>query len=159
MGEEASYANCCGDSLMLSILGAVIKRQGSPHAAWELSEAGDHRLPGLRRTFPVELGQQQEPALSLGETVEGRSAFSGYQTVPLPVPVASSVFNGFWPGVDRYTVGNLGFTDFSADALLLALLMCSPQAGNQFLPAFGLGMVDVLIDCLVADALTRVLHR
>lgn len=155
MGEVALDANRCGDLLMLGIFGAVIKRQGSPHGGRELSTSGNYCPPCLRSIFPGQSAQQKQSALSLGKTIEGRSAFPGEKAVSLPVTVASSTVNRSRSGVYRHTVGNLGFTDFPSNAFLFALLVGSSQTTNEFCPAVGLRMVDILIDCLVADALLR----
>jgi hypothetical protein len=93
MGDVTLDIDRDSDSLMLSILGVIIKGKGFTHMSRELPEAADHRFPGLYCSLSFELRQQEEPALSLGKTVERHRTLPGYETVSLPVAIISSRFN------------------------------------------------------------------
>ena len=67
--------------------------------------------------------------------------------------IVATILNGFRPGIDRNPVGNLGFSHFSADALISPLLVGSAQQIDHLHPVWILGMVDVLIDSFVIDGL------
>ncbi len=66
---------------------------------------------------------------------------------------AAAILNGLRPGIDRNPVGNLGFSRFSADALVPPLLMGSAEQLDHLQPISILGMIDILINGLVVDGL------
>ena len=93
MGEVTLDVGLGSDSLMLSILGAIIKGEGLTHIRGELAKAADDCFSSFRCSLPLELGQQEEPALSLGKTVERHRTLPGYKTVSFPVAIVPSGFN------------------------------------------------------------------
>jgi len=72
--------------------------------------------------------------------------------------IAVTIFNGLRSVIDRNPVGNLGFSHFSADALVSSLLVGTAQQVDHLQPARILGMIDVLIDSLVVDRVAWVIY-
>lgn len=72
--------------------------------------------------------------------------------------IAVAILNGFRSCIDRNPVGNLGFSHFSADALVPSLLMGTAQQVDHLQPARVLGMVDVLINSLMVDRVAWVIY-
>ena len=64
---------------------------------------------------------------------------------------AAAIFNGLRSGIDWNPVGNLGFSFFSADALVLPLLMGTTKQIDHLQPVWVLGMIDILIYGLVVN--------
>ncbi len=72
--------------------------------------------------------------------------------------IVATTLNRLWTCVDRNSVGNLGFSHFSADAFVLSLLVGSAQQLNHLQPIRILGMIDVLIDGLMIDGLAWMVY-
>ena len=71
--------------------------------------------------------------------------------------IAAAMLNGLRSDIDRNPVGNLGFSLFSADALVLPLLMGTPKQIDHLQPVRILGMIDILIDGLVVYGVPRMI--
>ena len=65
----------------------------------------------------------------------------------------TTVLNRLRPVLNRNPVGNLGFSDFSADALVPSLLVSPAQQLDHLQTVRVLGMIDVLIDRFVVNGL------
>lgn len=153
MGKVAFDAELDREMLMLGVFGSVIQRKGLTPCCRELFETTDDRPVGFSRPFSGELGDPHQPAFAFDQGIQGRFALAGDETIALPVTGAAAIINGLRPGIDRNPVGNLGFSCFSADALVSPLPMGSAKQFDHLQPVSILGMIDILIDGLVVDEL------
>lgn len=69
--------------------------------------------------------------------------------------ITVALLNRLWSRVDRNPVGNLGFSHFSADALVPALLVGSAEQVDHLQAIRVLAMIDILIDGLVVNIVPR----
>jgi hypothetical protein len=60
-----------------------------------------------------------------------------------------------WSFSDGYPVGNPHVTRFPVNATRAASTMGTTQAENEFIALGCIRVIDVLVDCFMADALTR----
>ena len=65
--------------------------------------------------------------------------------------ITAATLNGLRSGIDRNPVGNLGFSLFSADALVSPLLVGTAQQVDHLQTVWVPGMIDILIDGLVVN--------
>jgi len=136
---------------MFGILGPVVQRERLAALGREFPESVNDRPVSLVCGLPLKFGDQNETALAFNQRVKRCLALSGDEAIALPVTVVSAVLNGLRSGVNRNPVGNRGFSDFSADALVPSLLVGSAQQLDHLLPVRVLWMIDVLVDGLVVN--------
>jgi len=153
--KVASDSQSGRERLVFGILGTVVQCEGLASLGRKLLEPIDDCLIRLVSALSGQLGDQDKPALAFDQGVECYFALSGDETVSLPVTVLATTLNGLRSGVNRNPVGNRGFSHFSADALVLPLLVGSAQQLDHLQTIWILGMIDVLIDGLVVDGFSR----
>lgn len=153
-GKVASDSKFGRERLMFGILGPIVQRKRLAAFGRQLLESINDRPIGLVSALPGKFGDQDKAALAFYQGVESCFALSGDQAVAFPVAGMAATLNGFRSCLDRNPVGNLGFSHFSADALVLSFLVSSAQQLDHLQPIRGLGMIDVLIDGLVVDRLS-----
>lgn len=157
-GEVASDPEFGCELLMLGILGPVVQRERLASLGLQLFEPINDRLIGLICAFPRKLGDENQPALAFDQRVERRLALTGDQAVAFPVTRVATVLNGFRSRLDRNPVGNLGLSDFSADALVPTLLVGSAQQLDHLQTIRVPGMIDILVDRFVVNGLPWVVN-
>ena len=153
-GKVASDPQLGREQLMLGILGAVVQRERLASLDRQLFEAINDRPVGFIGALSGQLGDQNQPALAFDQGVERHLALAGNQAVALPMAIVATAFNGFRPGVDRFPIGNRGFSDFPADALVPSLPVGSAQQLDHLQTVRILGMIDVLVDRFVVNGLS-----
>ena len=157
-GEVTSDPEFGCELLMLGILGPVVQRERLASLGRQFFKPSNDRLIGLICAFPRQPGDENQSALAFDQRVERGLALTGDQAVALPVTRVATIFNGFRSCLDRNPVGNLGLSDFSADALVPTLLVGSAQQLDHLQAVRGLGMIDVLIDRFVVNGLPWVVN-
>ena len=123
MGKIAFDTDPGRELLMLCILGPIVQREGLTTLCWQSPETVDHRSVGLSGGLAGQLANQYKPALALSQGIYGRLALPGDEAIAFPVTILAATLNGLWSGINRNPVGNLGFSHFSADALVPPLLV------------------------------------
>jgi len=153
--KVASDSQSGREHLVFGILGPVVQREGLAPLGRMLLEPIDDCLIRLVSALSGQLGDQDKATLAFDQGVERCFALSGDEAVSLPVTVLATTLYGLRSGINRNPVGNRGFSHFSADALVLPLLVGSAQQLDHLQTIWILGMIDVLIDSLVVDGFSR----
>ena len=157
-GEVASDPEFGRELLMLGILGPVVQRERLASLGRQFLQSINDCPVGLISALAGQFGDEDQPALAFDQSVERRLALAGDQAVALPVTSVATAFNRLRSCLDRNPVGNRGFSDFSADALIPSLLVGSAQQLDHLQTVRVLGMIDVLIDRFVVNGLPWVVN-
>jgi len=96
-------------------------------------------------------GQLQETAFAFHQRGESDRALPGDQGIAFPMTEQATGRYRGGSGFDADPIGNLGLTHLSSQTSLLSFAVSTPQEEDQLLSVRRLGVVDVLVDRLVAD--------
>ena len=127
MGEVAFDSEFGRELLMLGILGPIVQRERLASLGRQLFQPINDCPIGLISALSGQFGDENQPALAFDQGVERHLALTGDHAVTFPVTGVATTLNGLRSVVDRNPVGNLGLSDFSADALVPSFLVSSAQ--------------------------------
>lgn len=150
MSEKAFYADSGGNLSVHSVFRAVVQSEGFPGLFGEVFKPPYDGVGGGFGGLSLKLGEVKEPAFSFHQGVEGRTALARYQAITLPVAKVETFFHRVGSHVYGYATGDLGLSLLSTRAHGLTLTVAPSQASYKVQAAIGVGVVDILIDGLMA---------
>ena len=158
MRKIAAQAKAGSDLLMPSVLGAVVQGQGSPRIRRPALQSGNDGLRGGFSGLTIQPREQQQTGIALHQRVDGDAALARDQAVSFPVAELTTATDRGGPAVNGDAVGNLRAALPSAYAARLAVAMRPAQTADKLRTPFRPGMIDILVDRLMADAQIRVIY-
>ena len=150
MSEKAFYADSGGNFTVHSVFRTIVQSEGFPGLFGEVLKPLYDGFAGGLGGLSLKLGEVKKPAFSFHQGVEGRAALARYQAVTLPVAKMETFFHRAGSHVYGYTTGYLGLSLLSTRALGFTLTVVPSQASYKIQAAVGVGMVNILVDGLMA---------
>ncbi len=150
MSEKAFYADSGGNLSVHSVFRTVVQSEGFPGLFGEVFKSPYDSVAGGFGGLSFKLGEVKEPAFSFYQGVEGRAALARYQAITLPVAKVETFFHRIGSHFYGYTPRNLGLSLLSTRAHDLTLRVVPSQASYKVQAAIGVGVVDILVDGLMA---------
>lgn len=150
MGEKAFYAGSGGNLPVHSVFRAVVQSEGSPSLFGEVLKPPYDGVAGVLCGLSLKPGEAKESVFSFHQGVEGRGALARYQAITLPVAEMDTFLHRGGSHVYGYATGYFGLSLLSTRAPGLTLTVAPSQACYKVQAAIGVGMVDILVDGLMA---------
>lgn len=150
MGEKAFYTDS-GDVYLAvhSVFRTVVQSEGPPGLFGEALKPPYDNVAGGLDGFSLEPGEVKGPAFSFNQGAD-RGALARYQTITLPVAEMEAFSHRGRSHVYGHATGYLGVSLLFTRAPGLTLTVASSQVSYKLQAAIGVGMVDILVDGLMA---------